>query len=222
MSANEDNKRFYSTFRQPRALRSASLCLFQHSVPALLKSLYHPDANNPQGAALCAFSPEIKVGLAIKILYNTPAGTQYPSELLLPLLNDIEAMLRNRDYLESTGNARMRSKCLRREHELVQRYMDLDSTISLNGGEPTVGGTAVSTMGAVSLLPPPTAEMGMGMDIAIAGSQNSSSTGSGIEMGGKSDEGKEGKEGREKDRQKQDQHGQKGEGEKEGEACLLM
>ena len=115
------SKQYYSTFRRPKDFNAAML------------KLYLDQAHHLLSAIQSGFDdPEIRVGLSIKILHNTPSGTRFAHSVLEPLIRDIEGMIKDHDYLRSTNNPRFRLRCLKRELELVQRYIDLSDDISLN------------------------------------------------------------------------------------------
>jgi hypothetical protein len=117
-------KTLYSTFRRTADLNQAMLTLYLQQAPTLLKQIQESFTD-----------PEIRVGLSIKILYNTPKDTRFPLEVIEPVIRDLETMIKDHDYLRSTGSARHRLRCLRNELNLVQRYIDLEETVTLNCNE---------------------------------------------------------------------------------------
>jgi hypothetical protein len=53
-------------------------------------------------------------------------------------MDDIEYMMNSEQHLESCENPEKRKKCLEKELNMVQRYIDMDDTISLNTDLPTI------------------------------------------------------------------------------------
>lgn len=75
-------------------------------------------------------NPEVRIGLCIRILAKTE---RFADEALVNLiLEDIEALRRNSDYLLSFKDPKSRKAALDEEYALVQGYIDMDDTISLN------------------------------------------------------------------------------------------
>jgi len=125
---SQKSRAYYSTFRRPQELNHAMLELYLKQAPILLQTIQAKFSD-----------PEIRTGLSIKILHNTPPGTRLELSILQPILNDIETLIKDRQALKATGNAGIRLSCLRKEHEFVQRYLDLDDTVSLNSSRPNNG-----------------------------------------------------------------------------------
>jgi hypothetical protein len=129
MKEYPDSKKYYSTFRQQTELKNAMMSLFVEHIQTLLIALYQREK-----------TPEIRVGVAIKLLHATRAGQQSHTNFALatlePVIKDIETMMRDHAYLRSTGEPKTRLHCLRNELDLVRSYINLDDTMSLNSAEP--------------------------------------------------------------------------------------
>ena len=74
--------------------------------------------------------PEIRVGLTIKILLKVESC--FDIDLLKPVINDIEYLLTNETYLNLFSNPALIKECLYKELLLINKYMELSETISLN------------------------------------------------------------------------------------------
>jgi hypothetical protein len=73
---------------------------------------------------------EVRVGLSIRILAKTD---RYHDETLINLiLDDIEFLRKHSDYLLSFKDPKARKAALDEEYALVQGYIDMSDTISLN------------------------------------------------------------------------------------------
>ena len=126
-SKSQKSRAYYSTFRRPHELNQAMLNLYLTQAPELLKAIQCHFSDESENG-----DPEIRVGLSIKILHNTPPSTRFPMEIIKPIILDIEAMIKNTTDLKATGDARLRLRCLQKELGLVQRYIELADTVSLN------------------------------------------------------------------------------------------
>lgn len=118
-------KEYYSSYRNQRLLKKATLTLLDGNIETLLNFMYDP--SNHQGIF---GHPEIRIGLSIKLLHNLRG--KFSDKLIQPILTDIEELLDNDDYLEGTGNAEQRRQCLDEEYQFVQKYLDIDDNITLN------------------------------------------------------------------------------------------
>lgn len=74
--------------------------------------------------------PEIRIGLTLKILLK--ANNYFEIDLLRPVIEDIEYLLTNESYLRLFNSPEERKKCLSKELILVNKYIELSETISLN------------------------------------------------------------------------------------------
>jgi hypothetical protein len=74
--------------------------------------------------------PEIRIGLSLKILLKTEKC--FERDLLLPIIEDIEYLLSNKGYLSLFNNPELRKEGLSKELMLVNKYIELSDTITLN------------------------------------------------------------------------------------------
>lgn len=74
--------------------------------------------------------PEIRIGLAIKILLKT--NTYYDIVVLQPIINDINNLMNNPEYLSTFENQNERLNCLAKELILINKLIELSETITLN------------------------------------------------------------------------------------------
>jgi hypothetical protein len=75
-------------------------------------------------------NPEIRIGLAIKILLKT--DNYFDIVVLQPIINDIEFLMNNEEYLAEFANPEERLQNLTNELILINKYKELSDTISLN------------------------------------------------------------------------------------------
>jgi len=75
-------------------------------------------------------NPEIRIGLAIKILLKT--DNYFDIVVLQPIINDIEFLMNNEEYLAEFSNPEERLQNLTNELILINKYKELSDTISLN------------------------------------------------------------------------------------------
>jgi hypothetical protein len=122
-------KKLYSTRRLVKELNTAMMNLYLNQAPELLKQI---QTQFTEESAECT---EIRVGLSIKILHNTPSGTRFTLDVLEPLIRDIESLIKDHNYLRTCESPKHRMRCLKQELNFVQRYINLDDTISLNCAE---------------------------------------------------------------------------------------
>lgn len=73
---------------------------------------------------------EVRIGLSIRILAKT--NRYYDEELINLILDDIDFLRKESDYLLSFKDPKARKVALDEEYALVQGYIDMDDTISLN------------------------------------------------------------------------------------------
>jgi hypothetical protein len=104
--------------------------LLESTFPLLVNYIY----SHKEHEIYC--DPETRVGILIKLLHSL--DMRYDEILLKPIIDDIEDMINSEQHLESTENPERRKKCLEKELNLVQRYIDMDDTISLNTDLPTI------------------------------------------------------------------------------------
>lgn len=79
---------------------------------------------------------EVRIGLSIRILAKT--NRYYDEELINLILDDIDYLRKESDYLLSFKDPKARKAALDEEYALVQGYIDMDDTISLNQEPDTV------------------------------------------------------------------------------------
>ena len=79
---------------------------------------------------------EVRIGLSIRILAKT--NRYYDENLINLILDDIDYLRRESDYLLSFKDPKARKAALDEEYALVQGYIDMDDTISLNQEVDTV------------------------------------------------------------------------------------
>lgn len=122
-------KKFYSSHRNPTLIHQATLKLLEDNIINLLSDIY--DEKKQKGIY---GHPEVRIGLSLKLLHNIRIDLD--ESILKPIIKDIEMLMESPDYLESTGDAERRKKCLQEELNFINRYIDLEDTISLNTIEP--------------------------------------------------------------------------------------
>lgn len=79
---------------------------------------------------------EVRIGLSIRILAKT--NRYYDEDLINLILDDIEYLRKESDYLLSFKDPKARKAALDEEYALIQGYIDMDDTISLNQDADTV------------------------------------------------------------------------------------
>lgn len=73
---------------------------------------------------------EVRIGLSIRILAKT--NKYHDEDLINLVLDDINYLRKNSDYLLSFRDPKARKAALDEEYALVQGFIDMDDTISLN------------------------------------------------------------------------------------------
>lgn len=119
------SKKFYSSHRNPDLIHQATLRLLETNIESLLADIYDPSNDNGIFG-----HPEVRVGLCLKLLNNIRIDLD--KSVIRPIIKDIERLMNDEEYLSSTGDANRRHKCLQSELDFVQRYIDLDDSITLN------------------------------------------------------------------------------------------
>lgn len=79
---------------------------------------------------------EVRIGLCIRILAKT--NRYFDENLINLILDDIDVLRKESDYLLSFKDPKARKAALDEEYALVQGYVDMDDTISLNQDPETV------------------------------------------------------------------------------------
>ena len=74
--------------------------------------------------------PEIRIGLSLKIILKT--NITYDRSLMQPIIDDIEYLLGNEEYFTYFKNPEKRKAKLNNELILINKYIELSDTISLN------------------------------------------------------------------------------------------
>jgi len=98
--------------------------LLESNFPQLVHYIY----SHKENEIFC--DPETRVGICIKLLHSL--DMRYDEQLLKPIMDDIEFLMSSESHLESTEDPDKRYKCLEEELHHVQKYIDMDDTISLN------------------------------------------------------------------------------------------
>jgi hypothetical protein len=125
-STNQSStKKFYSSHRNPDLIHQATLRLLETNIENLLGDIYDPSNDNGIFG-----HPEVRVGLSLKLLNNIRIDLD--KSVIKPIIRDIERLMNDEEYLNSTGDADRRYRCLQSELDFVQRYIDLDDSITLN------------------------------------------------------------------------------------------
>lgn len=124
-----NSKHFYSGYRNQKLIQEATSKLLEDNIEYLLNDIYDEKKQESIYG-----NPEVRIGLALKLLHNIRIDLD--ESILRPIIKDIEMLLNSDDYLISTGNAELRKKCLREELLFINRYIDLEDTITLNTIEP--------------------------------------------------------------------------------------
>ena len=124
-SGSQSTKKFYSSHRNPDLIHQATLRLLETNIESLLADIYDPSNDNGIFG-----HPEVRVGLCLKLLNNIRIDLD--KSVIKPIIKDIERLMHDEEYLNSTGDANRRYKCLQSELDFVQRYIDLDDSITLN------------------------------------------------------------------------------------------
>jgi hypothetical protein len=75
-------------------------------------------------------SPEIRVGLVMKIIIRS--DSIFNSDVLQEVVEDLEFMLSNKEYLSKFKNPHARKTAVSEELSLVRKYIKVDETLSLN------------------------------------------------------------------------------------------
>ena len=75
-------------------------------------------------------NPEIRVGLSIKILLKI--NTYFELSVLQPIIDDINFLLNDADYLNQFANPQERKNNLTKEYILINKYIELSDTMTLN------------------------------------------------------------------------------------------
>ena len=105
-------------------IREAGFDLMVQNAEHLIKFIYQNTDKSPYD------SPEVRIGLVIKILIRS--NTNYTADLLQPVVDDMQNLLSDQDYLCKFDDPSERRNALSKELTLINKFMELDETISLN------------------------------------------------------------------------------------------
>jgi len=131
-----------------KGIKEATSDLINNTAESLIRYIYRthylgvPDreaqTNSSDSEDYVISSPDVRIGLSIRILVK--ADCSFDEPLIELILKDIESLRHDTDYLLSFSDPKARRHALEEEYALVQGYIDMDDTISLNQeiGEDTV------------------------------------------------------------------------------------
>lgn len=105
-------------------IREAGFDLMVQNAEHLIKFIYQNTDKSPYD------NPEVRIGLVIKILIRS--NTNYTADLLQPVVDDMQNLLSDQDYLCKFDDPSERRNALSKELTLINKFMELDETISLN------------------------------------------------------------------------------------------
>lgn len=114
----------YGFSTETRGIDNASTELIIENAEHLIEYIY---ANKTK---MRYSDPEIRIGLTLKILLKT--NKCFERDLLIPVIEDIEYLLENSGYLRLFNNPDARKEGLSKELLLVNKYIELSDTITLN------------------------------------------------------------------------------------------
>lgn len=106
-------------------IKQASACLLLENADHLIRFIYANTDRPPYD------KPELRVGLSIKILIKS-SNQGYSGDLLDPVLADLQELLTNEEYLKQFKDPIARREALSKELSLINKFKELDETISLN------------------------------------------------------------------------------------------
>jgi hypothetical protein len=105
-------------------IKDASFSLIVDNAEQLIEFIYNHKDVVPYNKR------EIRVGLAIKVLLK--GSHHYSSSLISPIIDDLENMLYDDDYLNSFDDPEKKRVAISSELSLMNKYVKLDDTITLN------------------------------------------------------------------------------------------
>jgi len=106
-------------------ISEAVTSLLIDNVASLINYIYSNQEIEPYN------NPEIRIGLSIKILLKTN-NKYYDIIVLQPIINDINNLMNNPEYLSTFENQNERLNCLAKELILINKLIELSETITLN------------------------------------------------------------------------------------------
>lgn len=113
---------YYST--DVDGINSASSVLIVENAEHLIRFIYSNTERLPYN------KKDVRIGLVIKILVKS--NSNYPADVLQPVVDDIQSLLSDSKYLKTFANPGERKDALGKELSLVNKFIELDDTISLN------------------------------------------------------------------------------------------
>lgn len=113
---------YYST--DVDGINNASSDLIVENAEHLIRHIYDNTDRSPYNKR------DVRIGLVIKILVKS--STNYPTDVLQPVVDDIQALMADSKYLRTFANPGERKDALGKELSLVNKFIELDDTISLN------------------------------------------------------------------------------------------
>ncbi len=119
------SKSYYSSYRNPKLIHKATLQMLNDNIENLIRYMYE---ESRQSGLLG--HPEVRIGLVIKLLHGLKKDVD--ESLLHPVLKDIERLMDDTVYLQSTGDAQQRKECLTEEYHYIQKFINIDDNITLN------------------------------------------------------------------------------------------
>ena len=103
--------------------KSTNLLIFQNA-EYLINYIYKNKTKEPYNTA------ETRIGLSIKILLKSEQ--LYSPEILSYIVDDIQFLLTDENHLNKYLSRDLRINALSQELALINKFLDLDDTISLN------------------------------------------------------------------------------------------
>lgn len=105
-------------------VKDATADLVANNAGYLIEYIYNNKTTSPYNNA------EVRVGLVIKTLLK--ASGVFPSELMTQVVDDINDLVSDRDYLSQFNSPSERKSALQYELSFINKYIQLDDLISLN------------------------------------------------------------------------------------------
>jgi hypothetical protein len=121
---NKNIMSYYST--DVEGIDNASSLLIVENAAHLITYIYNNTNNETYKKR------DVRVGLVIKILVKVKSNSNFPASVLQPVVDDIQALMADHHYLASFKNPSDRRCALVKELSLINKFIELDDTISLN------------------------------------------------------------------------------------------
>jgi len=106
-------------------INHASFDLILRNAEHLINYIYQNKDSVPYN------KPEVRVGLVIKILIKSD-DISYSSDLLQPVINDLEQLFDDDEYINTFDDPVQKKRALSQELSLINRFIELDETMTLN------------------------------------------------------------------------------------------